>query len=90
MSNETACSLKPSEVRSELANLQRNIEMLGKTIGTLEGRYASVLRVTMDRNEKESLPEKPIVSLAGEIRDINRQLIQDLQYIEDIIQRCEL
>ena len=90
MSNETACSLKPSEVRSELANLQRNIEMLGKTIRTFEGRYASVLRVTMDRNEKESLPEKSIVSLAGEIRDINRQLIQDLKYIEDIIQRCEL
>ena len=90
MSNEMACSLKPSEVRSELANLQRNMEKLEKTICLLEERYASVISAPIHNNTKDSLSEKSIVPLADEIRDINRQLIQDLQYIDDIIQRCEL
>ena len=90
MNNENVTVLKPSEVRLELTNLQRNIERLDKIKVELEGRYASVMSAPICKGEKESLPEKSIVPLAGEIRDINKQLIKNLQYIDEIIQRCEL
>ena len=90
MKNEMLNSLKISEVRGELANLQRTSEKLEKTICLLEERFVSVLGAPIVKCENEGLHEKPIVVLAGEIRDINRQLVNSMQHIEDIALRCEL